>query len=73
MTNDAILTKDNLVKGNWGGDPKCAFCDEIETISHLFFGCSVAKVIWSAVAKCFGATNIHQNLQQCWLWCETWF
>jgi hypothetical protein len=49
MTNDAILTKDNLRKRKWQGNPDCAFCDEEETIAHLFFQCPVAKVIWSVI------------------------
>lgn len=48
------------------------FCDDIETVSHLFFICPVARVIWSIVAKCFGAHNIPNNVNQCWQWCETW-
>lgn len=32
----------------------------------------MARVIWSIVAKCFGANNIPSNLQQCWCWCEVW-
>jgi hypothetical protein len=72
MTNEAILTKDNLRKRNWQGDPSCVFCDCVETISYLFFQCPVARVIWLVVAKCFGASNIPMNLEQCWLWCEKW-
>jgi hypothetical protein len=72
LTNDAILTRDNLVKRKWVGDPSCLFCDSAESVDHLFFQCPVAKVIWSIVAKCFGATNIPTNLQQCWKWCEYW-
>jgi len=37
MSCGAILTKDNLRKRNWQGDPSCVFCDCVETISHLFF------------------------------------
>lgn len=70
VSNDAILTKENLRKRNWNGDPRCAFCDDIETISHLFFSCPVAKVIWSIVAKCMGASNIPSDLHQCWQWCD---
>ena len=55
------------------GDPNCVFCDCVETTAHLFFQCPVAKVIWSIVAKCFGATNVPSNLEQCWQWCERWF
>jgi len=72
MSNGAILTKDNLLKRKWQGDSSCVFCDEEETISHLFFQCPVARAIWLVVARCFGASNIPMNLQQCWLWCEKW-
>jgi hypothetical protein len=44
----------------------------VESISHLFFQCPVARVVWSIIAKCFGANNIPTNLEQCWCWCETW-
>jgi hypothetical protein len=54
MENGAILTKDNMIKRNWKGNPECYFCDQHETINHLFFGCSVAKVIWACIAKCLG-------------------
>ena len=37
LANDAILTKENLRKKNWQGDPSCVFSDSIETVSHLFF------------------------------------
>ena len=50
MANDAILTKDNLIKRKWVGNPKCYFCDLDESINHLFFTCPVAKVIWGVIA-----------------------
>ena len=44
-----ILTKDILVKCNWHGSTKCVFCPQQETIKHLFFECSFARSIWSAI------------------------
>jgi hypothetical protein len=73
LANDTVLTRENLKKRNWQGDPSCVFCDSLKTTSHLSFQCPVAKVIWIIVAKCFGAPNIPTNLEQCWLWCEKWF
>jgi hypothetical protein len=32
-----ILTKDNLIKRNWVGNKTCCFCDNKESIQHLFF------------------------------------
>lgn len=72
LTNDAVLTKDNLIKRKCNGDPRCVFCDSNEDISHLFFQCPIARVIWSIVAKCFGANNIPSRLNQNWQWCEVW-
>jgi len=70
--NNAILTKDNMIKRKCKGDPTCYFCPHPETVNHLLFQCSTAKVIWSTIAICFGATNVPKTLEQCWVWCESW-
>lgn len=72
MMNNAILTKDNLLKRKWKGDPKCCFCKTPESILHLIFQCHVAKTVWAVVAKCFGANTIPRNLEGSWRWCERW-
>lgn len=72
MMNNATLTKDNLLKRKWSGDPSCYFCDNDENISHLFFQCSTAKTVWAIVARSIGADNIPRSLSQCWAWCEHW-
>ncbi|WVZ85896.1 hypothetical protein U9M48_032754 [Paspalum notatum var. saurae] len=41
LRSGVILTKDNLAKRKWKGDTKCCFCNETETIQHLFL-----IVIW---------------------------
>jgi hypothetical protein len=55
------------------GNPKCYFCHHDETVDHLFFTCSIAKVIWGVIARLLGANNIPTSLSQCWEWCELWF
>ena len=50
VENNAILTKDNLIKRHWVGSPTCYFCLENETIDHLFFQCPVAKITWEPLA-----------------------
>jgi len=72
MLNNAVLTKDNMVKRKWTGDPTCYFCDKAENLSHLFFQCSNAKAVWAIVAKCIGADNIPCSFEQCWNWCDVW-
>ena len=57
LCRGVILTKENLVKRNWHGSKKCMFCSHDETIKHLFFECSFARSIWSAVQI---ASNLYQ-------------
>jgi hypothetical protein len=42
------LTKDSLIKQQWMGNDSCCFCDNKESIQHLFFQCPLAKVIRSS-------------------------
>jgi hypothetical protein len=70
VSSNAILTKDNMIKRKWVGDPACYFCPSEETTSHLFFQCSTARAVWATVAVCIGANDIPNSLQQWWLWCE---
>ena len=50
----------------------CYFCHLPEPVNHLFFNCSVAKVVWATVATCLGASNIPTSFDQSWRWCEQW-
>ena len=62
-----ILTKDNLVKRNWGGCKTCVFCDKDESIHHLFFQCPLAKIVWRIIFMTFdlsppaNVTNLFGN------------
>ena len=49
-----ILTKDNLIKRNWQGNQRCCFCDQHESIQHLFFECQFATNIWRIIHMAFG-------------------
>ncbi|KAI4964718.1 hypothetical protein ZWY2020_059775 [Hordeum vulgare] len=48
-----ILTKDNLVKRNWKGSPRCSFCPKVESIQHLFLDCPLAKHVWRSIHIAF--------------------
>jgi hypothetical protein len=39
VSQNVILTKDNLIKRRWKGNSSCAFCSENENGGHLFFEC----------------------------------
>jgi hypothetical protein len=49
LYREALLTKDNLVKRNWHGNELCSFCNNHESIQHLFFECVLAKYIWRVI------------------------
>ena len=51
-----FLTKDNLTKRNWVGNTGCCFCDQNESIKHLFLECPLAKLLWRSINIAF---NIH--------------
>jgi len=69
--HNAIQTKDNLLKRNWSGDQKCAFCNENETLPLLFFDCSMAKYVWSMVAYVLGARCRPASMEQFWFWIKS--
>lgn len=65
MTNGAILTKDNLIRRKWVGNPKCQFCDQTETIDHLFFFLSHCKSNLGGYCNCAGChehPHIHLSM-----------
>jgi hypothetical protein len=51
LANNKTLTRDNLEKRRELNDKICLFCTEVETISHLFYECCVAKRIWEVMAE----------------------
>lgn len=55
--HNTIATIDNMSKRKWQGDTKCRFCEEQESIHHLFFGSSAAKYLWGVVSLTIGARS----------------
>ena len=56
MHKGVILTKDNLAKRKWEGSKRCCFCDQDETIEHLFINCPLAKLLWRTIHVSFNIT-----------------
>lgn len=48
-----ILTKDNLSKRRWDVSKRCCFCDQEETIQHLFLKCALARLLWRTIHVSF--------------------
>lgn len=49
-------------------DSRCVFCNELETVNHLFLECVVAKQIWLVFEECFNHTvSCYENAASRWL------
>lgn len=52
LTHNKILTKSNLLKKGWTGNNSCQFCQNRETVAHLFVNCSKTRQIWFWLGAC---------------------
>ncbi|XP_058783374.1 uncharacterized protein LOC131658055 [Vicia villosa] len=64
-----ILTKDRLTKFGIITDKGCCFCQEDETIDHLYFGCRYIERIWRTILTWMGYNRIGElwNAEQEWI------
>jgi hypothetical protein len=46
-----LATKDRLKKFGVNLDVKCCFCNQEETLNHLFFSCNVMRYVWQKVLQ----------------------
>jgi hypothetical protein len=69
LSNDRLLTRDNLSKRRTLDDESCLFCNEHESAKHLFFECVVAKSIWDVVSDIFKLSNANsfESVARWWL------
>ena len=68
LFQDAVLTRENLSKRRWLGNPVCSFCNEVETAGHLFFSCASVKVVWGVLGACLGTNSCPRNVWQSLVW-----
>ena len=62
LAKNKVLTRDNLGLRRKVEDESCLFCNEKESVFHLFFDCVVAKQIWVYISECFGF-NVGMNFE----------
>ncbi|CAJ2669420.1 unnamed protein product [Trifolium pratense] len=46
-----LATKDRLLKFGLNVNLQCCFCNQEESINHLFFGCTDMKLVWQKVLQ----------------------
>jgi hypothetical protein len=63
------LTRDNLEKRKKLDDTSCLFCNEAESVHHLFFDCVVAKQTWCLISEVVGVDlgDSFESIGTCWL------
>jgi len=62
VSNNRVLTRDNLAKRREVSDPTCLLCNEMESVTHLFFECCVAKLVWSSISDLLGV-NLGESFE----------
>jgi zinc-binding in reverse transcriptase len=50
VQKNMILTKHNMLKRGWTGNTSCIFCNDIESVEHLFIHCTVASCLWNWIS-----------------------
>lgn len=67
--HNRFQTKDKLPRFGTITNGKCIFCDEIESITHLFFACRVTSSIWSNMLKWLRMIHSPQDWdsEPCWI------
>ena len=67
--HNSVLTKDVLIKRGWKGkDSKCCICNELESLDHMFFHCSLAKFIWGVIRCATGLVDVPTHFQDVSAW-----
>jgi len=54
IDNNRLQTAQSLKQKGWQGSPLCALCGKTETVDHIFFHCSIARLIWCGIRDCLG-------------------
>lgn len=69
LSKNKVLTRDNLNKRMHLDCTTCLFCQEQESVSHLFFDCCVARKVWSEIASSLNIRigNSFIDIATCWL------
>lgn len=71
MLKNSVLARDNLAKRNWKGkDRNCSFCDNPETVEHLFRTCVVARFMWGVIRSVTGINDIPAKIEDFSAWIE---
>ena len=58
VAHNKLLTRDNLAKRQHLDILTCLFCNENETVEHMFFDCVVANTMWDEMQRSCGVVVV---------------
>lgn len=58
-----------MKNGKWHGNRAGSFCSDVKTSHHLFFTCSVARIVWRSIGVLFGIELCPGSYWQFYAWC----
>jgi hypothetical protein len=68
LSQNKIMTRDNLRHRGIQETLKCELCSELESVKHLFFDCLVSRLLWSVVQEIFDVEIVdYLSLASKWL------
>jgi hypothetical protein len=69
VSNNKLITRDNLNKRRNVDDLSCLFCNENESVHHLLFECVVVRQACEAISQAVGFEigYDYESMAKCWL------
>jgi hypothetical protein len=69
LSKNKLLTRDNLEKRRNLDNASCLFCNEKESVPHLFFECVVARRAWMLIFRTIGRQigESYESIATMWL------
>lgn len=63
------MTRDNLWKRHITKPLDCVYCTEDESVFHLFFDCTVARILWSYIRVYFNTAigSDYESVARYWI------
>jgi hypothetical protein len=69
LDNNWLQTALSLKQRGWRGSHLCSLCGQVEDVDHIFFRCSIARLIWCGIRDILEWAN---GLVSWATWRERW-
>jgi hypothetical protein len=62
MAKGKMSVNEQIHRRHGNSNGQCALCGSVESISHIFFSCAFARLMWSGIREAFGVQWNPQSL-----------